>query len=379
MRPQGNATTSELPLADRRRAALPFRSTCEIVETGLCSRHAAASPAMPLPTMDHARTAARRSGGGLGRERPAVRRWPSLSDRSHDLAGVPWRLLLRAEQPLSTIGRPSKPQPAFRGGKRSSQLLNRRRWETDYCRVGPASLRAPAHHWPLGRRPKIVYNFESSGLRGRCPGNKTQVIPLWRIRDESDSIMQNTVFGQASPGVICSQQLFGRTMGSGNPSIPQRRIAWRNRHEQFLKDKADLLKKGPIQVVFIGDTITDGRRGGGSGTWRTAFGEKYKALNLGIGGDRTDHVLCRNAHGELDGIAPKVVIMMIGTNNCGSPAVDMIAGVTADVAAVTPGLQRPPKAFVAEKPRGRPIRRTAPASRSTRSTKCSRSSMAKTT
>ena len=108
----------------------------------------------------------------------------------------------------------------------------------------------------------------------------------------------------------------------------------RGRHEQFLKDKAALLKKGPIQVVFIGDSITDGWRGGGHATWQTAFGDKYNALNLGIGGDQTQHVLWRIAHGELDGISPKVVVMMIGTNNCGSPAVDMVAGVVADVAAV---------------------------------------------
>ncbi len=128
--------------------------------------------------------------------------------------------------------------------------------------------------------------------------------------------------------------LFASSVRADGPRsiIPQEKD--RGRHEQFLKDKADLLKKGPIQVVFIGDSITDGWRGGGRGTWQKAFGEKYNALNLGIGGDRTEHVLWRIAHGELDGIAPKVVIMMIGTNNCGSPAVDMIAGVTADVAAV---------------------------------------------
>ncbi len=128
--------------------------------------------------------------------------------------------------------------------------------------------------------------------------------------------------------------LFGSSLRADGPRsiMPQEKD--RGRHEQFLKDKAELLKKGPIQVVFIGDSITDGWRGGGAATWQKAFGEKYNALNLGIGGDRTEHVLWRIAHGELDGIAPKVVIMMIGTNNCGSPAVDMVAGVTADVAAV---------------------------------------------
>ncbi len=108
----------------------------------------------------------------------------------------------------------------------------------------------------------------------------------------------------------------------------------RPRHEQFLKDKAALLQKGPIDVVFIGDSITDGWRRGGLATWKTAFGDKYNALNLGIGGDRTEHVLWRIAHGELEGLSPKVVVMMIGTNNSRSPAIDVIAGVAADLAAV---------------------------------------------
>lgn len=107
----------------------------------------------------------------------------------------------------------------------------------------------------------------------------------------------------------------------------------RGRHEQFLKDKEELLKKGPIQVVFIGDSITDGWRGGGKKVWEANY-DKYNTLNLGIGGDRTEHVLYRIDHGELDGLSPKAVVMMIGTNNIGSPAEDVIAGIKADVAAV---------------------------------------------
>ena len=99
-----------------------------------------------------------------------------------------------------------------------------------------------------------------------------------------------------------------------------------NRHEQFLKDKEALLKKGPIQFLAVGDSITDGWRRGES--FEKTFGA-YNPYNIGIGGDRTQHVLWRLENGEVDGIKPKVAMLMIGTNNIGNPSNDeIVAGVT---------------------------------------------------
>jgi beta-glucosidase len=94
----------------------------------------------------------------------------------------------------------------------------------------------------------------------------------------------------------------------------------RNRHEGFLKDKEAALKKGPVQLVFIGDSITDGWRGGPQ---KKVFDERWGKLNpynIGISGDETQHVLWRIEHGELDGLTPnpKLAVMMIGTNNIGN-------------------------------------------------------------
>lgn len=51
-----------------------------------------------------------------------------------------------------------------------------------------------------------------------------------------------------------------------------------------------------------------------------------KAANFGIGGDRTQHVLWRITEGkELEGINPKVAVMMIGTNNTGNNTAEDIA------------------------------------------------------
>lgn len=90
------------------------------------------------------------------------------------------------------------------------------------------------------------------------------------------------------------------------------------RHEQFLKDKADALTKGPVDLLFVGDSITDAWRGGGQNKLFTEKWGKHNPLNLGIGGDRTEHVLWRLDHGEVDGIKPKAVVVMIGTNNLGN-------------------------------------------------------------
>jgi beta-glucosidase len=95
------------------------------------------------------------------------------------------------------------------------------------------------------------------------------------------------------------------------------------RHEGFLEDIKK--KDGKIDVVFLGDSITDGWRGGGGKIWETEFG-KLNPINLGIGGDRTQHVLWRIQHGELQGYKPKAFVIMIGTNNMGSNTPEEIAG-----------------------------------------------------
>lgn len=91
-------------------------------------------------------------------------------------------------------------------------------------------------------------------------------------------------------------------------------------HESFLKRG----KEGPIGVLFLGDSITAGW-GRAKDIWQQHYGQ-YDPANFGIGGDRTQHVLWRIENGELDGIAPKVVVLMIGTNNSGYPAEEIIKG-----------------------------------------------------
>jgi len=84
---------------------------------------------------------------------------------------------------------------------------------------------------------------------------------------------------------------------------------WMARHEQKLEE----IKAG-ADLVFLGDSITQNWETAGKDVWQKHFGSR-KALNLGFGGDSTQHVLWRLDHGEFDGLRPKVVVLHIGTNN----------------------------------------------------------------
>jgi len=91
-----------------------------------------------------------------------------------------------------------------------------------------------------------------------------------------------------------------------------------NRHQNFMARKEHLIKQGGTQLVFIGDSITDGWRNGDQRDIFEDYFGKYHPYNIGISGDQTQHVLWRIEHGELDGISPKVAVIMIGTNNLGN-------------------------------------------------------------
>lgn len=102
------------------------------------------------------------------------------------------------------------------------------------------------------------------------------------------------------------------------------------RHESF----NEISKKGEAQLVFLGDSITEGWGGAGKGVWAKSW-EPLKPANFGIGGDRTEHVLWRLEHGNYDGLKPKLTVLMIGTNNTGhrmDPATETASGVQAIVA-----------------------------------------------
>ena len=104
--------------------------------------------------------------------------------------------------------------------------------------------------------------------------------------------------------------------GSTVQPVPRADANSKTAHEQLVA-KA---KAGRIDLYFVGDSIT--RRWGSSDTqysamlasWRTNF-HGWNAGNFGWGADSIQNILWRLTNGELDGVNPKVIVLLAGTNN----------------------------------------------------------------
>ncbi len=135
----------------------------------------------------------------------------------------------------------------------------------------------------------------------------------WRQHDGGHEDRSNTSF------FIAWANRWLRHTPPEVPADQPRMRADRNSHlaHQQLLAKA---KSGGIDVYFLGDSIT--RRWGALdypdflAHWKKTF-HGWNAGNFGWGGDRTENILWRLANGELDGVNPKVVVLLAGTNNVG--------------------------------------------------------------
>jgi len=130
--------------------------------------------------------------------------------------------------------------------------------------------------------------------------------------------------------------------------VPRNDKWWMNRHESMNAR----VKQGNVDLILIGDSITHGWENAGKAVWDEFYG-KRNAVNLGIGGDRTQHVLWRLDNGNIDGISPKLAVLMIGTNNSGSNTPEEIAaGVKAIVEKLRAKLPQTKVLILAIFPRG---------------------------
>ncbi len=111
------------------------------------------------------------------------------------------------------------------------------------------------------------------------------------------------------------------------PAPRHDRAGWTARHEGV----SARLRQGDVSLLFVGDSVVQGWEDNGKEAWDKFYG-KRKAVNLGIGGDRAQHVLWRLDHGNLDRISPKLVVLMLGGDyGSGSTPEEIAAGTRAVV------------------------------------------------
>jgi lysophospholipase L1-like esterase len=94
---------------------------------------------------------------------------------------------------------------------------------------------------------------------------------------------------------------------------------WRERHAAKLAE----LRTARPELIWLGDSITQNFERNGPEPWAhyrpvwDRFYGRFRAVNLGFKGDATSHLLWRMEHGEIDGIAPRAAVVLIGANNMG--------------------------------------------------------------
>lgn len=152
--------------------------------------------------------------------------------------------------------------------------------------------------------------------------NASQTISINALNTEAINDANGVADLSSSQTAVCPSTADTAAGNDATQAIDRLSNAnWKSRHLEILAEISKRKKSGiNSEVVFIGDSITEAwshaneHRGAiGIETWKKFL--KYNPLNLGSSGDQTQNVLWRIQHGELNDIKPKVVVLLIGTNN----------------------------------------------------------------
>ncbi len=180
---------------------------------------------------------------------------------------------------------------------------------------------------------KIPFLFAGRELIGKGTQHLSFALKcFWREGDDFSNVDVPFTLEGTGSGELQINQLRFNKHGKATTACPDYRTQsvtperlqeswavdwWLPRHEQKLAEIRAHREAGRrVDLVFLGDSITQGWENEGKAAWAANFA-KYNAVALGFGGDRTENLLWRLQHGELDGMSPKAVVVMIGTNNTG--------------------------------------------------------------
>ncbi len=180
---------------------------------------------------------------------------------------------------------------------------------------------------------KLPFLRPAQALQGK--GWQPLAIPLrcfWRAGDDFSAVPLPFTLEGTGSGEVSIARLRLLPAGQANTHCPDPSTLaispqpleeswaiewWMPRHREKLAELRAQREAGRrVELLFLGDSITQGWENEGKAAWAEHFAPR-NAVALGFGGDRTENLLWRLQHGQLEGVDPKAVVMMIGTNNTG--------------------------------------------------------------
>ena len=197
---------------------------------------------------------------------------------------------------------------------------------------------------------KVPFLFAGRALAGQGRRHVSLALTcFWREGDDFSAVpLPFTLEGTGNGEIRIGTPVFRKT-GQPNTTCPDTRTQsvtpeplqeswavewWGPRHEAKLAEIRAHREAGRrVDLVFLGDSITQGWEKEGQAAWAAHFA-RHHAVALGFGGDRTENLLWRLQHGELDGMSPRAIVLLIGTNNTGERLEDpalTIAGIRANL------------------------------------------------
>jgi arylsulfatase A-like enzyme/lysophospholipase L1-like esterase len=194
-----------------------------------------------------------------------------------------------------------------------------------YAYYGERTHHVARHDGVATSRYKL---FFMPDMRGN---ERWQLFDLLEDPQEMRSVHMDSAYAQVFADLKSEYYRLRREYNVNSSIIPCSRTVQDWWLERFNQKNQECRKTPGCQLLFLGDSITHGFDRGGKEVWDKNFA-RYKAVNLGFGGDRTEHLLWRIKYSSFDKMRPKVAVMMIGTNNTGHlqcPANETALGVKA--------------------------------------------------
>lgn len=148
---------------------------------------------------------------------------------------------------------------------------------------------------------------------------KTHYLPIFALLISSIGWSQDVPSG----GLSMTQLLLPAASGVNSAARPWPKFDWVERARDLNQDA----HRHPehTNLIFDGDSITAfWRTKNGFPAWSAHY-DKLGAFDFGIAGDRTEHLLWRLSQGQVDGLHPKLIVLLIGTNNLAGNSVQEIA------------------------------------------------------